>query len=160
MIVTHKRLQLWSTTFPKHQIKRINRNKNKRTKMALYRLPDRFRVSWREELQYRFLRWRPPWISNKNDFSYFWAYKSPRYFQWSFESTGLLVQDKKKFKIDFQHGCLGNPLGFLIRMILALYNFDLQVTLILPINFPVNWPFCLKAVQNRFSRWRPSWISD
>ena len=36
---------------------------------------------------------------------------------------------------------------------------DLQVTLILPINFPVNRPICSKEVQNRFSRW-PSWISD
>ena len=33
------------------------------------------------------------------------------------------------FLIDFQHGCLGDHLGFVIRMILAI--FKLQVTLIL-----------------------------
>ena len=54
-----------------------------------------------------------------------------------FESITLLVQEKK-FKIDFQHGCLGNHLGFPIRMILAV--FDLQVTPILPIKFQVNVP--------------------
>ena len=34
-------------------------------------------VNWpfgsREEFQYWFLRWRPSWISNQNDFSYFWS---------------------------------------------------------------------------------------
>ena len=53
-------------------------------------------------------------------------------------------------------------LGFRIRMILAI--FDLQVTLIFPNKFPVNWPFSSREeVQNRFSRrwpWQPSWISD
>ena len=54
-------------------------------------------------------------------------------------------------------------IGFLIRMNLAIYIyifFYLQITLILPNNFPVNWSFCSKEVQNRVSRWRPSWISD
>ena len=59
---------------------------------------------------------------------------SPRYFQPSFESTGLSVQGKKQ-NIDFQDG---GQLGFQIRMILAI--FDLQVTLMLPIKFRVNWP--------------------
>ena len=47
-------------------------------------------------------------------------------------------------------------------MILAI--FDLQVTLMLPIKFRVNWPFSSgEEAKNRFSRWppwRPSWISD
>ena len=46
-------------------------------------------------------------------------------------------------------------------MILAI--FDLQVTLMLPTKFQVNWPFGLgKEAKNRFSKWspwRPSWIS-
>ena len=37
--------------------------------------PDKLRVNWpfgsREEVQYRFSRWRPSWIFNLNDFSYF-----------------------------------------------------------------------------------------
>ena len=41
----------------------------------------------------------------------FFIYKSPSYFLPSFESTGLLVQDKK-FKIDFQDGC---HLGFSMK---------------------------------------------
>ena len=61
-------------------------------------------------------------------------YHSPDY-QTSFESTGLSVQEKK-FNIDFQH--VGR-LGFPIKMILAI--FDLQITLILPMKFRVNWPF-------------------
>ena len=47
-------------------------------------------------------------------------------------------------------------------MILAI--FDLQVTLMLPSKFGVNWPFGSgEEAKNRFSRWqplRPSWISD
>ena len=43
---------------------------------------------------------------------------------------------KRKFNIDFQDG---SHLGFPIRMILA--TFDLQITLILPMKFQVNWPF-------------------
>ena len=71
---------------------------------------------------------------------------------------GLLVQ-KKKRKIDFQDG---GHLGFPIGTILAI--FDLQVTLMVPSKFGVNWPFGSgEEAKNRFSRWRPwqpSWISD
>ena len=45
-----------------------------------------------------------------------------------------------------------------------LATFDLQVTLMLPSKFGVNWPFGSgEEAKNRFSRWRPwqpSWISD
>ena len=51
-------------------------------------------------------------------------YKSPKCFQPSFESTGLSVQEKKR-KIDLQDGCHGAHPGFMIGMILAI--FDLQV---------------------------------
>ena len=55
--------------------------------------------------------------------------------QASFKSDGLSVQEKK-FNIDFQDG---GHLRFPIRIILV--TFDLQVTLILPTKFRVNWPF-------------------
>ena len=67
-------------------------------------------------------------------FKLFLIYKSPRCFLASLESTGLSVQEKKR-KIDFQDG---GHLGFLISMILAI--FDLQVTLMLPTKYQVNWP--------------------
>ena len=58
--------------------------------------------------------------------------------------------------------CHGGHLGFPIGTIFAI--FDLQVILMLPSKFGVNWPFCSgEEAKNRFSRWppwRPSWISD
>ena len=60
-------------------------------------------------------------------------------------------------KIDFQDGH-GGHFGFPIGTILAF--FDLQVTLMLPSKFGVNWPFDSEEAKNRFSRWRPFWISD
>ena len=51
---------------------------------------------------------------------------------------GLTIQ-AKKFKIDFQDGNCGGHLGFLIGMILAI--FDLPVTPMLSTKFRVNWPF-------------------
>ena len=50
------------------------------------------------------------------------------------KSIGLSVQEKKR-KIDFQDG---GHLGFPIGTILA--TFDLQVTLMLPTKYRVNWP--------------------
>ena len=44
-----------------------------------------------------------------------------------------------KRKIDFQDGRDGGHLGFMIGTILAI--FDLQVTMMLPTKFRVNWPF-------------------
>ena len=91
-------------------------------------------------------------------FKLFLIYKSPQCFLASLKSIGLSVQEKKR-KIDFQDGGHGGHLGFSIRTILAI--FDLQVTTILPSKFEVNWPFGSgEEAKNRFSRWRPSWISD
>ena len=61
--------------------------------------------------------------------------------------------------MDFQDGGHGGHLGFTIGTILAI--FDLQVIPMLPTKFRVNWHFCSgEEAKNRFSRWRPSWISD
>ena len=62
-------------------------------------------------------------------------------------------------KIDFQDGHHGGHLGFPISKILAI--FYLQVTLMLPTKFGVNWPFGSgEEAKNRLSIWRPSWISN
>ena len=42
-------------------------------------------------------------------------------------------------EIDFQDGSRGGHVGFLIRMILSI--FDLKVAAILPLNFQVSWSF-------------------
>ena len=68
-----------------------------------------------------------------------------------------------KRKIVFKDGCHGGHLGFLIGMILAI--FDLQVTQMLPSKFELNWPLIFgsgEEAKNILSRWRPrrpSWIS-
>ena len=94
-------------------------------------------------------------------FYLFLIYKSPQCFLPCLESIGFLVQEKKR-KIDFQDGCHGGHLRFPISRILAI--FDLQVTLMLPSKFGVNWPLGSgEEAKNRFSRrqpWQPSWISD
>ena len=59
---------------------------------------------------------------------------------------------RRSKKVDFQEG---GHLGFQIGMILAFF-FYVQVTLMLPTKFGVNWPFSSEVDQkNRFSRWRP-----
>ena len=73
----------------------------------------------------------------REQFNLFLIYKSTRCFLPSFKSTGLLVQEKKQ-KIDFQDGRHSGHLGFPIGTILAI--FDLQVTLMFPTKFQVNWP--------------------
>ena len=79
-------------------------------------LPDKFQVNWpfgsREEVQYRFSRWRPSWISNQNDFSYFW---STLHLNTANEVSSQMAFwfRIKKFKIDFSHGCQSNLLQVL-----------------------------------------------
>ena len=78
--------------------------------------------------------------------------------QTSFESISISVQ-QKKLKINFQDGDCGTHLQFLIGTILAI--FALQINLILPVKFPVKWPWVSGVeVRNRFARWKPSWTSD
>ena len=77
---------------------------------------------------------------------------SRRCFLASLELIGLSVQEKKR-KIDFQDGGHGGHLGFPIGTILSIFN--LQVTLVLPSKFGVNWPFSSgEEAKNKFSRWR------
>ena len=115
----------------------------------------KFRVHWPfcsgEQVQNRFSRWllwQPYCIFEKNNFRFFYLQVTQ-----SFESIGLLVQEKKR-KIGVQDGGHGGHVGLWIRMILV--NFDLRVTLMLSTKFRVNWPFSPgEEAKNRFSRWRP-----
>ena len=80
----------------------------------------------------------------------FLIYKLLRSFLPSFESIGLLAQEKKH-KIDFEDGDHGGHLGFQTKTILAI--FYLQVATMLPAKFCINWLFGSgKEAQNRFSR--------
>ena len=124
-------------------------------------LPTKFRVNWLlglgEEANNRFSRWppwRPSWSYDWHDFSYFW---STSHLDASYQVLSQLafqkVQEKKR-KIDFQNGSHGGHLGFLIWMILDI--FDLQVALMLPTKFGVIWLLGLgEEAKNRFSRWLP-----
>ena len=62
----------------------------------------KFQVKWpfssEEEGKNRFSRWLPSWIFNWNHFSYFYIYKSSRYFLPIFKSNGPLVQENKRKK--------------------------------------------------------------
>ena len=101
-------------------------------------LPTKFRVNWPfssgEEAKNRFLRWlpwRPSWISDWHDFSYFLSTSHPNV---SYQVWRIVFSvQEKKLNIDFQDSGHGGHLGFLIRTILAI--FDLQVTLMLPTKF-------------------------
>ena len=104
-------------------------------------LPGKFGVNWPfgsgEEAKNRFSSWRPPWISDGHDFSFFYLQVTlmlPSKFgvNWPFGSG------EKKRKIDNQNGGHGSHLGFPIGKILAI--FDLQVILMLPTKYRVNWP--------------------
>ena len=100
-------------------------------------LPTKFRVSWPwpfgsgEEAKNRFSRWRPwrpSWISDRNNLSYFDLQVTPMLptkfrVNWPFGSG-------EEAKIDFQDGC---HLRFRIGIILAI--FDLKVTLMFPTKF-------------------------
>ena len=97
-------------------------------------------------------------FSSKNtclakNYIYIYKYKRAKtalicllYYQISFKSVGLSVQEKK-FNTDFQDSH-GGHLGLPIRMILP--TFDLQIISILPMKFRVNWPFGSRYFQWSF----------
>ena len=89
-------------------------------------LPSRFGVNWPfysgEEAKNRFSRWppwRPSWISDQHDFSFFDLQVTlmlPTKFgvKWLFGS--------EEAKIDFQDGSHGGHFGFPIGTILAIFD--------------------------------------
>ena len=105
-------------------------------------LHTKFRVSWPfcsgEEANNRYSRWpqwRPLWISDKNEFSFF-IYKSSRWFLPGFKSPfGSGEEEKNRFSRWPPRG----HLGFRIGTILAI--FDEQVTPMFPSKFQISWFF-------------------
>ena len=61
-------------------------------------------------------------------------------FAMKFLSIGCLVQ-KKKFKIDFQHGGEGDCLGFPSGTIVAVFDTQVNLVPVLPSKFRVMWSF-------------------
>ena len=107
-------------------------------------LPTKFQVNWPigsgEEVKHRYSRWPPrqqSWISDPNNFSYFWSTSHPYasyhvLSQWAFP----FWRRSKKYIVK-----MAAMLWLLILTILAI--FDLQVILMLPTKFQVNRPFGL-----------------
>ena len=126
-------------------------------------LPTKFQVNWpigsEEVAKYRFSRWRPSWIP----IGMIWQFLILQVILMlptQFESTGLMVQKKKKKRIFKIHH--GGHLGFPIGPILAFFFFFFFF-------FIYKSPRCFlrrftsKGIsvreKKRLSRLRPSWIS-
>ena len=104
----------------------------------------------RENVQNRFSTWllgQSSWISDQNDFRYFWSTSHPHTsFQISSQWAFLFRRWSSRWQL------WGHKL---------LAIFDLQVTSMILTKFQVNWSFSSgEEGENRFSRWPPSWISN
>ena len=96
---------------------------------------------------------QPSWISNQNDFTIFYL-QVILMLPTQFRVTWPFGSGEEAKNIDFQDG----QYGFSIGTILAI--FDLRHPEI-PTKFQVNWPFGSgEEAKSRFSRLRPSWISE
>ena len=84
---------------------------------ASYQVPRQLTFRFIPESRWR--PWRPSWIADWKDFSYFCFKRHPDASH-RFKSVGLLVQEKKR-KIDFQDSSHSSHLGFLIWTILAFF---------------------------------------
>ena len=106
-------------------------------------LPTKFQVNWPfgsgGEAKNRLSRWlsrRPSWISDRNDFPYFWS-TSHHYASYEF-LVNWLFGSWKEVKTRFSRWHHGGHPGLPIETILAI--FDLQATPMLPTKFQVNGP--------------------
>ena len=104
-------------------------------------LPTKLQVNWPfgsgEEAKNRFSRWllwRPSWISDRINFSYFWSTSHPGA---SYQVT--LRFRRRSEKWIFKMAATAVIFDFWSERFLAI--FDLQVIPILPTKFQVNWPF-------------------
>ena len=92
-------------------------------------LPTKFGIRWpfrSGEVKNRFLRWRPSWITDRNDFSYFWSTSHPDALEQVLSQLAFGFRRRSE-KLDFQDG---GHLGFPVGTILA--TFYLQVIPMLP----------------------------
>ena len=87
-------------------------------------IPTKFQINWSfssgeeaKNIFSRWLSWRPSWISDWNNFSYFSSTSHP---DASNQVSSQLGIQEKKLKIDFQDGRCGGDLGFSIGMIIAI----------------------------------------
>ena len=96
-------------------------------------------------------RWRPCWISDGHNFSYFW---STSHTDSSYQvSSNWLFGSGEEIPNRFSNGGHGGHLGFQIGMTLVI--FFLQLSLIVSAKCLVNWSFVLREyVLNTFSKWR------
>ena len=106
-----------------------------------------------KEAQKRYPRWQPSWISDQNDFSYFWSTSRP--------------DASYNFQVNWPLGSREEAKNWFSRRpsigtILAI--FYLQDTPMLPTQFRVNWPFGsgeeVKNIFLKWPQWWPSWISN
>ena len=122
-------------------------------------LSNKFLVNWPiysgEEAKNRF-SWWPSWISDPKDFSF---NLSTSYSKASYRgSSQVAFQFWKRSEKWVFKTALRWPSWISDGTILA--HFYLQVTLMLPTKFGVNWPFVSEEEsKNRFSRWQPWWPS-
>ena len=130
---------------------------NKRTKMAVYRSPD-YQTSlsqlafWFKEVHYWFSRWRPSWIFNQNDFSYFWSTShlntsNDVLVNWSFGS-GENVQNR------FSTWLLGQPSWISDQNDFSYFWSTSHPPYFLSNFKPMGLFYSEDEVQNRFSRWQ------
>ena len=124
------------------------------------------RVNWPfglgEEAKNRFSRWsswwKSSWISDPKNFNNFWSTSHSKSSYPGLSQLAFLFRrrsEKQIFKIaPWRPSWIANQNDF------TLFFLHLQVTLMLPIKFRVNWPFSSdEEVKNRFSRWPPWWPS-
>ena len=130
-------------------------------------LPTKFRVNWLfglgEEAKNRFSRWppwRPSWISNRNNFSYYWSTNHPNasYQVWS----QLAFWFRRRSKNRFPRWRLWWPCWISDRndKLFLIYK---SPQCFLPSIASIGLSLQEKKQKNRFSRWLPwrqSLISD
>ena len=92
-------------------------------------LPPKFQVNWplvsAKEEKNRFSRWQPSWITDHNDFNYFFSTRHPdaSYQVFALQDTLMLPTFlfRRRSESDFQDSSHSSHLGFLIETILTIF---------------------------------------
>ena len=114
-------------------------------------LPTKFRVSWpfgsEEEVKSRFSRWPPrrsSWISERDNFSYFWSTSHPKASYPGLSQLAFRFRSRSEKFIFKMVAILKIYFSLLSDFHLErfyIFYFDLQITLMLPTKFQVMAPF-------------------